>query len=958
MRLLLFVWGILAAIQAAAQYEPKGFAKWVNPFIGTGGFGHTFPGATTPFGMVQLSPDTRVDGSWEGCSGYHYSDSLIYGFSHTHLSGTGCSDYGDVMLMPTYGGSLSDKHYASRFWHEHEKARAGYYSVEVLDRGVLVELTATTRVGMHRYNFKEGGKPALVLDLTHRDKLLEGAIEQKGKTMLSGFRSSEAWARRQTVYFHIEFSEPIYKIEMQEGKKALVYFDVDAKTPLLVKVALSSIDAEAAQRNMEAELPDWDFEQTVAATQAVWDKELSKIEIKARNNDDYTIFYTALYHAFIQPNVYSDVDGRYRGRDGAVHQAEGFDYYSVFSLWDTYRAAHPLYTIIDKKRTLDFIKTFLAQYEHGGRLPVWELWCNETDCMIGYHSVSVIADAAAKGIDEFDNALAYEAMCKSANWNHLGLPVYTKNGFLTMDDEHEHVSKTLEYAYDDWCIAQFAQRLGKTEEADVYYRRAQSYRHLFDPVTRFMRPIKNGDWLSPFEPREVNNNFTEANSWQYTFSVPHDINGLMELMGGMGAFNDKLDGLFSAEATTTGREQVDITGLIGQYAHGNEPSHHIAYLYTCVGKPYKTQELVRRIIGDFYKNSPEGLIGNEDCGQMSAWFLLSSMGFYPICPGKPEYVIGVPHFEEVVINLENGKRFVIAAENVLKPYIEQAELNGVPHFSTRLQHAEIAQGGNLRFVMGDDFRNSKFKVGSVTESKFSVLHAPTISVQKQEAGTKVVVEITHYNDGCSVYYTTDGSTPTAQSTLYTKSFVLDKSGSVKAMAVMKKGDEELQSPVQTAYFHKKPNNWTVSIKGEYNKQYTAGGDNGIIDGIRGADNWRKGDWQGYQGQDVEITIDLKKEQLVEQVSMGFLQDTRSWILMPKSVEIYASLKGKSFEKVGSMDNTTPADDMNVQIKEWVISTKPNTARYLRLQITHAGKLPDWHPGAGYDAFFFLDEVGK
>ncbi|MBA3972320.1 MAG: glycoside hydrolase family 92 protein, partial [Bacteroidetes bacterium] len=650
--------------------------NYVDPMIGTGGHGHTFPGATVPFGMVQLAPDTRIDGSWDGCSGYHYSDSIIHGFSHTHLSGTGCSDFGDIVLFPTTENikpsDLLEHKFTSTFKHKNEKASAGYYSVG-LDNGVKVELTAATRVGFHKYTFPKSEYAYIILDLELRDKVLGAAVVIRDNKKVVGYRQSEAWAKNQIVMYDLEFSEPFIDasdfsgsvMEQKEpvsGTKVRVCFKfkMPPNNVIMTKVALSPVTIEGAEKNMAAECPHWDFEKTKKEAENYWNKELSKIEVTSSDEDKLKVFYTALYHTMIQPNVAMDVDGSYTGRDGKTHKAVGFTYYSVFSLWDTFRAAHPLYTIIDQKRTADFINTFLAQYEQSGRLPVWELASNETDCMIGYHAVSVIADAMVKGIKEFDYEKAFAASKHSAMLDHFGLKAYKEKGFISMEDEHESVSKTVDYSYDDWCIAQMAKRLGKTGDYSYFMKRSQSWKNVFDPETGFMRPKKNGGWLTPFEPREVNNNFTEGNSWQYTFFVPHDIYGLKVMLG---EGNDRYSGqklieLFEADSKTTGREQADITGLIGQYAHGNEPSHHMAYLYNYWFMPSKTQERVRQIITDFYKPIPDGLIGNEDCGQMSAWYVLSSIGFYSICPGNTYYSIGTPSFKKVVFNLENNKRII------------------------------------------------------------------------------------------------------------------------------------------------------------------------------------------------------------------------------------------------------------------------------------------------------------
>lgn len=657
------------------------FAKHVNPFIGTGGHGHTFPGATVPYGMVQLSPDTRINGSWDGCSGYHYSDNLIYGFSHTHLNGTGVSDYGNIMLMPTMGEpSFDNKVYSSSFSHENEKASAGFYSVKLDKHNIDVRLTTSTRVGFHEYSFNKAGQANIILDLNHRDKLLEGEIRIIDQKRVWVKRRSEAWARDQYVFALIEFEKPIdisdVKCNGEKGRKftgteLAISFSRNVKKgeKIRLKVTLSNTGFDGTEIN-STEIQHWNFEKVHQDAIQLWNKELSKIEVTSDDKDKLAIFYTALYHTMMQPNIAQDIDGKYRGRDNQIHQAEGFDYYTVFSLWDTFRVAHPLYTLIDKKRTADYINTFIKQYEQGGRLPVWELASNETDCMIGYHSVSVIADAMVKGIKGFDYEKAFEASKASAMRDVLGLEAYKKNGFISIDDDHESVSKTVEYAYDDWCIAQMAQLLGKQEDYQYFMKRSQNWKNLFDWETGFIRPKKNGGWDKPFDPREVNNNFTEGNAWQYTFFVPQDIQGMIEAYGGPEKFEAKLDEMFNSESKTTGREQVDVTGLIGQYAHGNEPSHHMAYLYNYVGKPEKTNEKVKFILDNFYTNTPDGLIGNEDCGQMSAWYVLSSIGIYQVTPGLGGYWETVkPNFNKIVVKGEDKQRIINGAfSNVLTDF--------------------------------------------------------------------------------------------------------------------------------------------------------------------------------------------------------------------------------------------------------------------------------------------------
>src|SRR4030095_11056664 len=530
-----------------------------------------------------LSPDTRLTG-WDGCSGYHYSDNVIYGFSHTHLSGTGISDYGDILLMPTVGKvSLSNRVYASGFSHRDETARPGFYSVK-LDNDVFVELTATLRAGLHRYTYPATDEARIILDLTHRDRVLDSGLRISGGTTFVGWRRSQSWAQDQIVYFAGEFSQPFTASgiakddQVREGLtdlqgtnvKAFFTFDARGGAPIFVKVAISAVSIEGALRNLHAEISDWNFDRVKAEADRAWNQELNKIKVTGGGDAQLKTFYTALYHAMLTPNLFMRVGGQYLGRDFKIHTAHGFDNYTVFSLWDTFRAAHPLYTIIDQKRSRDFVKTFLTQYQQGARLPVWELAANETGTMIGYHAVSVIADAAAKGIRGFDLNLALKAMKHSAELNQTGLRAYLNHGYIGMEEEKESVSKTLEYAYDDWCIAEMERLLGRTDDYRRYLRRAQFYENVFDTASGFMRARVNGGWLAPFDPREVNFNLTEANSWQYSFFAPQDISGLISLRGGKEKFTKKLDELFTTDSKLTGREQADITGLIGHYPHGNQ----------------------------------------------------------------------------------------------------------------------------------------------------------------------------------------------------------------------------------------------------------------------------------------------------------------------------------------------------------------------------------------------------
>ena len=648
--------------------------SYVNPFVGTDAHGHTFPGAVAPFGMVQLSPDTRPQaGDWDGCSGYHYSDSVIYGFSHTHLSGTGCDDWCDVLLLP---GTQP-----SPFSHEREKASPGYYEVFLDGPQVQVRLTAGRRVGVHEYTYPAGTRPQITLDLRHRDPLDAWRITPQGRTAVSGWRQSSSWARGQDVYFWIEFSAEARCKLYDDGRRAVFTFPRSART-VSVRVGISSVSEENARQNLLAEYPA-SFEAQRAATEAAWEAYLAKLDCPWRDEEHLRRFYTALYHTGIHPSLYSDANGEYRGMDRQVHRAEGWERYTVLSLWDTFRGEHPLLWEIEPERSYDFLKTFLSIYDECGKLPVWELSGYETNCMIGYNAAPVIADAIARGFTDFDIEKALEALIASSTRPEFGLDSFRANGLVLADDEHESVSKTLEYAYDDWCTAQVARYLGRMDVYERYMTSAQYWRNVFDPSTGFMRARLNGRWFSPFDPREVNNNYTEANAWQYSLFVPQDIAGLIGALGGPEALEQRLDEMFDGPEGNTGRTQADITGTIGQYAQGNEPSHHVAYLYDYAGRPDKRQARVEQILETLYTSAPDGLCGNDDCGQMSAWYVLSALGRYPVCPGEPSLtripktIVTNPAFEmatdiftdSLSVSLSGeGQLFYRIGEGAFRPY--------------------------------------------------------------------------------------------------------------------------------------------------------------------------------------------------------------------------------------------------------------------------------------------------
>ncbi len=958
---------------AFLQLSAQDVTKYVNPFIGTGGHGHNFPGASMPFGMVQLSPDTRLEG-WDGCGGYHYSDNVLYGFSHTHLSGTGVPDYCDVLLMPTTGEiTFNNKEYSSAFSHNNESATPGYYSVMLEKYNILAELTATKRAGFHRYKFPESNSANVILDLVHRDEVLESSIQIIGNDEVRGLRRSKYWAKNQYVYFAIKFSKPFKKFGISDNSvllsdvfdinskslRAFFTFDTKSGEEILVKVGISGVSAEGAAANRDAEIPGWDFEKIRSDAKSEWNKELGKILVEGETEDQKTIFYSALYHCMLVPNLYTDVDGSYRGRDFKIHKAEGFDNYTVFSLWDTYRAEHPLLTIIDQKRTNDFINTFLVQYEYGGLLPVWELSANETYCMIGYHSVPVIADAYVKGIRGYDIQKALTAMKHSADTNLFGLVSYRNLGYVSQDKEHESVSKTLEYGYDDWCIAQVAKDAGNTEDFKTFIRRAQSYKNVFDPSTGFMRAKTNGEWYYPFNPIEVNGNYTEADAWQYNFYVPQDIRGHINLMGGKVEYEKKLDELFTTDSKMSGMDLTDITGMIGQYAHGNEPSHHMAYLYDYVNAPWKTQALVHKIQTEFHKNDPDGLIGNEDCGQMSAWYVMSAMGIYSVCPGQLNYAIGTPVFDKVTINLENGKQFVIKAENVTASnyYIQSAKLNGKDYTKCYLNHNDIMNGGEIVFNMGSaenkNWGSGELDVPISSINDELINPAPFIVADEKSFQKYEYIMLKSIDPDSKVYYTLDGSEPGMNSSVYQKPILIDKTTVVKLFSYSK---DFGSSKVIDGKFIKIPEGRSIKYVTNYSSQYTGGGDDALIDLVRGTKNWRLGGWQGFHGTNFEVILKFSKKQFVKKVSVGFLSDVNSWICFPTNVEFEISDDGKEFKPAGTiMYEVDLKKNSRVEISD-VAQNINQDVKYIRIKAKNYGRLPAWHEGAGELSWLFVDEI--
>jgi predicted alpha-1,2-mannosidase len=749
----------IAAILILTTYlcKSQSPASYVNPFIGTNEMGHTYPGATVPFGMVQLSPETDtiqysigqgyIKDVYRYCAGYQYSDKTIVGFSHTHFSGTGHSDLGDFLVMPTTGNvqlnpgtaNNSESGYRSRFSHDTEKASAGYYSVLLNDYKIKAELTTSARVGFHRYTFPESNQANIILDMVsgiynYDGKVVWSSIRVENDTLITGYRQTQGWARERTMYFAMVFSKPIRNYGCRDegkvvyndfyrkfnttkdfpemsGRKLKTYFSFDTKAgeQILVKFALSAVSTEGAVNNLKTEIPGWNFDLVHQQAVDSWNKELSRISIEA-SEEKKIIFYTALYHTFLSPTLFMDVDGQYRGLDHNTHKAEGFTNHTTFSLWDTYRALHPLFTLVQQQRTSDMINSMLAHQQQSVHhiLPVWSHYANENWCMIGYHAVPVIADAYMKGIHGFDVQKALDACIASATYApNDGIGDYMKYGYVPADKSSNSASKTLEYAYDDYCISKMAEKMGKPETSSTYKKRSEAYNFVWDSSTGFMRAKKSdGTFQTPFDPMSTEKQgFIEGNAWNYSLYVPQNPLKLIALHGGNKKFISHVDSLFNVkldEKHFAESEDISAAGIIGNYVHGNEPSHHVPYLYVFAGVPWKTQERIHQIVNTMYHNTTEGLCGNDDCGQMSAWYIFSSLGFYPVCPGSNEYVIGAPSVDKATLNLENGKQFTITAQNLTDKniYIQQINLNGIPKKDFIIMHEDIMNGGTMEFVMG------------------------------------------------------------------------------------------------------------------------------------------------------------------------------------------------------------------------------------------------------------------
>jgi putative alpha-1,2-mannosidase len=912
-RSVLFASALCAAATTFAQISVAD----IDPFIGTGGHGHTHPSATAPFGMVQIGPDTRREG-WDGCSGYHYSDTTVWGFSHTHLSGTGVGDYGDFLFKP-WGQAFHDAPVA--FKKSSESASAGYYGVTLAD-GTRAEFTAAERGGYHRYRFGQVQPAIAWIDLNYRDRVLRAKVIQFGETLILQ-RVSQDWAREQHAYLAIKLPKGT-QVEVLDSLHVLLKF---ATTNVEFAVGFSGTGPEGASNNLAATLADApSFDRCAARSRSLWQAELDRAQVAGGSATDRRIYATALYHAFSVPNLWSDADGRYRGMDGKIHHDADHQHYTVFSLWDTYRTAHPLYALVQPERTNDFIESMLGMYDQSGRLPVWELAGNETNCMIGYHSVSVLADAHAKGYS-VDGARMLNAMVATANAPVFGLPAYTTNGYLSIQDESESVSKTLEYSYDDATIAWTAARLGDLGTAETFWRRSQGWVSLLDPATGLMRPRDNGDFMARYEPREVNNHFTEANAWQYSFAPVHDLKRWTGLLRAQGrSLEGQLDALFAAPSATVGRDQADITGLIGQYAHGNEPSHHIAWLYSATPRADKGHKRIREILATMYSDRPDGYQGNEDCGQMSAWYVMSSWGIYPLVPGEARYAVGPMLWDRVALRAQGVHTDLVRAGN--GPYFSSLGLPTGQVSRGFLDHSELLHSTRISLYHADSpsalipYENAAHGLTSV------VLPAPRIQVPRRFEGKTTA--------------TIDGATQ-----------------SVTTSQKLEAGDGLTQHR-SIAATTKKPNAWTARlVQGVPNPQYRPG-DASLVDGVFGDVDWRKGEWTGVQGEDVVINLEHPKAITARriEVEVSLLKDIKSWIALPKSVELSLVFSNGTVETRQLYFEEALSEQPSAVVRKTASCTAPKRAKLqsVRVKLVNPGVLPSWHPGAGGETFVFVDEL--
>jgi predicted alpha-1,2-mannosidase len=987
---------MLMAFQACRTPEPF---DYVDPMIGTGGHGHTFPGATLPFGMVQLSPSNDFK-SWDWCSGYHYSDSIIKGFAHTHVSGAGLAGLGDILLMPSFGEvqikpgteKNPEEGYRSRFSHKTEKAFPGYYSVFLDDYKVNVELTCTERVGFHKYTFESEGTGNVIIDPTHHiiENVRETQVEFLSDTMLRGYKTSYGEAGNRTVYFVACFSKPFVsygvatndKTEESSKKatspnsKAYVSFHVTKGEAIRVKVALSFTSYEGAMANFEKEARNRNFESVCADAQKIWKEKLNRISLEGGSDDQKKTFYSALYHSFMSPNLISDVDGNYTVEGKKYHA--NFSQYSNFSSWDTYRALHPLLTLVEQKKTADFVNSLISRHTVSKvELPGWELLGHDNNCMIGYGTVSVIADAALKniaGINMLDalnaaKAAANNTQKHSPNYDVSGMEDYIPTGFVPAEINCS-VSKTTEYNYYDWCIGLMAQRLNNSADAAYYFNRSLGYRNLFNAENNYLYPrLSSGDWrkMDLTGWNDLLGSYISGNIWGYTTYVPHDVDGLINLIGGKDKFNTWLDKIFADTTTLKGQAHVDISGFIGKYGHGDEPSHHLPYLYAYSGQPWKTQKLVKQVLTDFYHPLPDGLINNEDLGQMSAWYIFSSLGFYPVCPGDLKYIIGSPLFSAATLNLENGKSFSVKANGVSARniYIQSAKLNGKPYDKAFITHDEIMAGGELMLEMGDTPNTSWGTQPAnlpVSKTSVSALAQETLVLMPFEDKNTVVfdgqrqIDLKCNTQNALIRYTLDGREPDEKSTLFTKTISISKTTLLKARAFA--GSKASKLFVRQYYkgTDRKVSPFTFALSSKVDQFGKQNGEM-LFDGLTGTSFFNDGKYTGVRGNNLELIIDLGTKKQISEVSLGYLISSHNWIFPPKYITVLGSDDNQNFKLLGQfVPAEMTAPEAFAYVERSVIKLSSANCRYLKLVAETLPTIPTWHRGTGNLPFMLFDEI--
>ncbi|MBK7301859.1 MAG: GH92 family glycosyl hydrolase [Saprospiraceae bacterium] len=955
-RLLFFLY-LLFPIIIYSQY-----VEFVNPFVGTGGHGHTFPGATSPFGMVQLSPDTRLEG-WDGCSGYHYSDSIIYGFSHTHLSGTGVADYCDVLIMPGSGklqltnGFLDSPESASAFNKKTEKALPGIYECFLTKPQIRVRLTVTPRTGIHEYVFqKENDSKWIKIDLKHRDKLIKGNFSTITENEITGTRISSSWAKEQHIYFKLKSSVAFKsKILSKDGTVLFCEFEKSTKRVVL-QCAISAVDEEGAKTNLKSEWIGFNFEKAYKSTKNSWNKMLGRIDVTSKiyEGKQKEIFYTSLYHLLIQPNIFQDADNRYRGMDNKIHFGDPeYPRYTVFSLWDTYRAAHPFYQLVYPDYNEKFVLSFLGQFDECGRLPVWELAGNETYCMIGNHSIPVLTNAL---LDQNSRISKYRQRIERAIRETLVQDFSClqnfRNGFISSDECSESVSKTIENSVDFGAL----KLVSPSDERIV---ENTFYKNLFNPKTGFFQAKLNHTFVEPFDPTEVNFHFTEANAWQYLFGAHHDVAGMIDCFSKI-KFNGEanylskhpleimLDSLFQSDSKMTGRAQSDITGLLGQYAHGNEPSHHIAYLYNYCNRTDKAQQIVRRILRTMYANEPDGLCGNEDCGQMSAWYLWSSLGFYPVNPLLNSYDLGCFVFDKASIRVP-GEREINLVSNKKEgsKFVQKVTKNGFSQNSL----IDLNPGDHIEFIYHDDnYIQLDLSQNNKSHDLNEVL--PFVVGGERTFQDSTRIELSSLSDFNIEYKLGDLH---AISKYYTNPIIIHDNESIY-FRQQKNDSNNFNLPWLTARFSKRPSGFKIQSISEYAPMYSAGGKDALIDGLEGSLDFRDGFWQGYFGKDLNVEFSLSEEAKADSLEVRFLQDQNSWILLPSCVIVFTSIDGVNFNREAEVVNKINQKSDSAFAKKFSFKIENSNARFIKLAATNPGKLPDWHLSAGESSWIFADEI--